>query len=414
MRFSKIFNFMFLLIFSVSILKTYGQAIQMLSLNPSPRLNGLGMTGTSLPNDDPFGFYYNPAQLGHFSQTNNLAYQFYPSNVDWLGLNLFTYRNSAFNIGYNFQNELKGLSLSAGFGYIHSKLDYGNIENVIRNDINPLKVSNSYDEFSAYSLGIGIDYYVQLNIGITNKNVYSHPGVNDQVNGNMIYANPTAIDYGILLTAPVVKLISPGFVFNMMQNNLPVPYFNISIGYARLNQGGEVYYIDLPRGPLPRTARLGYTLSTGIYWKMNKNLMRIISYDFTVDAVEYLITSPSDLSGFSYKNGIGDISIGRNLIQLKSSQNVVVQKGHEFNLFETFTVMIGRFDGNGYYNDESNGIGLRLKGILNLLNEYMIGKSFNFIANHFDIQFYSSKVEFGTGLESKFASINLVFYNFEF
>ncbi|MHB1686768.1 MAG: PorV/PorQ family protein [Ignavibacteriaceae bacterium] len=402
-------SLLFLLVLSTAKLNAqYQSALPMLYLNPSPRLNGLGMVGTSLPNDDPFGFYYNPAQLGHYSQTNNLSYQLYPSNVDWLGFNLITYRNSAVNIGYNFKKELNGLSLSAGFGYIHSKLDYGPF----------IDTGDRYDEFNAYSLGIGIDYYVQFNIGITYKNIYSFLGsqpVMGTTQTKNIESNPTAVDYGLLLTVPVVKLIDPEYKFYMFQNLPAVPYFNISVGYSRLNQGGEVVYLDPAQAdPLPRTARLGYTLSTGLDLKLQNNLFRVFGYDFTVDADEILINPPNGLTPFTYKNGIGDINIGKNLIELKGDDNVVVHKGHEFNFLETFTYMIGRFDGRGYYNDQSSGIGIRAKGILTLLKAYTSSETLNFIAGHFDIQYYSTRLYFGDSLETKYASINLSFYGFEF
>ena len=165
MRFYKIFNFIFLLIFSASILNAQGlTAIPMLYLNPSPRLNGLGMVGTSLPNNDPFGFYYNPAQLGHFSQTNNLSYEFYPSNENWLGVNSLTYRNSAVDIGYNFKNEFHGLSLSAGLGYIHSKLDYGTIFSTT-----PLSPDVSYSAFIC-------NIFKRFNVNISNIRIIAIDG----------------------------------------------------------------------------------------------------------------------------------------------------------------------------------------------------------------------------------------------
>lgn len=420
MRAFKIISLMFLLIFSVSILKAQSQAaIQMLYLNPSPRLNGLGMVGTSLPNDDPFGFYYNPAQLGHFSQTNNLSYELYPSNVNWLNLNFLTYRNSAVDIGYNFKNELNGLSLSAGLGYIHSKFDYGTIFSTpsLSPDA-PVYEIHPYDEYDAYSLGIGIDYYIQFSIGITYKNIHSDLGSFHLNQNNQEYymsAKISTLDYGFLLTVPIVKLIDHDYKFNLLQNIPAVPYFNFSIGYSRLNQGGEVTYNDPNQAdPLPRTARLGYTLSTGLDIKLHNNLFRLFGYDFTVEADNLLINPIEGIGHVTYKSGIGDINIGRNLILLKSNDNVVVHKAHEFNLFETFTVLIGRFDGNGYYNDESDGIGLRLKGIFTLLKAYTNNKPFNFIADHFDIQYYSTKLDIGSGIGSKFEGINFSFYGFDF
>ena len=71
--------------------KTYSQgeaAVPFLLLNPSPSLSAMGATGTALPTEDPFGFLWNPAQLGYTSQTNNLSFIFYPSKIDWLGLDL--------------------------------------------------------------------------------------------------------------------------------------------------------------------------------------------------------------------------------------------------------------------------------------------------------------------------------------
>jgi len=405
-------SLLFLFVLGLVKLNIYAQsalpALPMLYINPSPRINALGMAGASLPTNDPFGFYYNPAQLGYFSQTNNLSYELYPSNEDWLGLGVWPYRNSAVNIGYNFKNELNGLSLSAGFGYIHSESNLGTYM------FYPGYTSSIYDKYDAYSLGIGVDYYVQFNIGFTYKSINSSLGV-WQIPGTSQYKNaqvsPTAVDYGVLMTVPVLKLTAPEYKFNLLNEIPAVPYFNISLGYSRLNQGGEVAYVDPAQSdPMPRTARLGYAISTGLDIEIHNNKFRLFGYDFTVDADEMLISRDTSFN-LSYKSGIGNISIGRNLIGLKSSDNVVVHKAHEFNLCETFTVMIGRFDGAGYFNNESNGIGMRLKGILTLLKAYTTNETFNFIADHMDVQYYSSKINFGW-TESKFESINISFYNF--
>lgn len=74
----------FLLNFAV---KSYAQgeaAVPFLLLNPSPSLSAMGATGSALPTNDPFGFLWNPAQLGYTSQTNNLTFIFYPTPVDWI------------------------------------------------------------------------------------------------------------------------------------------------------------------------------------------------------------------------------------------------------------------------------------------------------------------------------------------
>ncbi len=161
-------------------------------------------------------------------------------------------------------------------------------------------------------------------------------------------ATPSAIDYGVLLTVPVVKLINPKYNLFTYYDMNAVPYFNVSLGYARLNQGGEVYYIDPSQSdPLPRTARLGYTISAGFDIHLNNISIKMLEYDFSVDADDILINVDTISYTKSYQGGIGDIQIGRNLFELKSSDKVTVHKGHCFNFFDTFSFMIGRYRRQG-------------------------------------------------------------------
>jgi len=394
-------------------------AVPILSFNPSPKFNAMGMIGTSIPNDDPFGFYYNPAQLGNFSRNNNFAIQIYPSKVDWLNFNLISYDNTAFNLGYNFKNLLNGLSLSAGFGFIHSKMDYGTFYSTGPNSPTPIGSFDSYDEFNAYGLGVGIEYnYILFNIGITYKKIQSFLGpeiVNNIVVGKY-EATPSAIDYGFLLTVPVVKLINPEYNLFKYYDMNAVPYFNVSVGYARLNQGGEVYYVEPAQAdPLPRTARLGYTLSAGFDVHIKNISLKVFGYDFSVDADDELINQNFNSSPiYSYQSGIGDIQIGRNLIELKSSNKVTVHKGNEFSFFDTFTYMIGRYDGGGFYNQKSSGIGIRARGILQILKTKFNTPVYNYIADHFDIQYYSAKLFEDTQTQTDLKGIGLTFSGFFF
>ena len=114
-----------LLVFSISLNSvTIAQgeaAIPFLVYPLSPSLNAMVATGTSIPTDDPYGFLFNPAQLGHTSQTTNLSFIFYPSKVK---VNYFTDLNLsgiALNLGYNF-NKLVGIPLSIGFGFANPEL----------------------------------------------------------------------------------------------------------------------------------------------------------------------------------------------------------------------------------------------------------------------------------------------------
>ncbi len=81
-------------------------ALPFLLLQPSPSLTAMGQTGTALPTNDPFGFVWNPAQLGYTSLHNNLSFIFYPSKVDWLGglIPGLELKGLAFNAGYNLKS----------------------------------------------------------------------------------------------------------------------------------------------------------------------------------------------------------------------------------------------------------------------------------------------------------------------
>ena len=410
MKAFKIILVSFSFLVSSNIFAQSNTAIPMLYLNPSPQLNGMGMVGTGLPTSDPFGFYYNPAQIGYNSQTTNFSLQFYPSKVNWLGLNVASYNNLAFNAGYNFNNLLNGLSLSAGVGFIHSKMDYAG-------HLGPSSYPTSYvsyDEFNAYAFGVGIDYYAQLSLGLTYKKISSVLPVLPQMSTMKTFeANPTVFDYGLLLTVPVLKLIDPSFqLFNFKE--MPAhPYFNFSIGYARLNQGGEVAYIyQAQADPLPRTARLGYSISTGLDIAIKNTSLKFFDYSFTVDADDILIEPNS--TSYSYQSGIGDIQIGRNLIELKSSDKVVVHKGHYFNFFETFSLMIGRFDGNGYYSRKASGWGVSAKGVLKMLKVNLDNNIVDYIADHFDVQYFSTILFQDIQIETNLRSIGLNFTGFFF
>jgi hypothetical protein len=65
-------------LFQITNLAQGEAAVPFLLLNPSPSLSAMGSNGTALPTENPFGFLWNPAQLGYTSQKNNFSYIFYP------------------------------------------------------------------------------------------------------------------------------------------------------------------------------------------------------------------------------------------------------------------------------------------------------------------------------------------------
>jgi hypothetical protein len=391
-------------------------AVQFLTFPVSPSQTGMGATGTSLPNDDPFGFLLNPAQLGHISQSTNLSFAFYPSKVKLWGFDEFTINSFAINAGYNFK-ELLNIPISLGVGYANSKylIDYSNAIQFPFEEM---------EQFSTLSLGVGIDYYVQLNAGISSKSINSK--IPDYTSSSFpppsYEADANAIDFGFLINIPVIKLIDDQLSFELFNNNPTKPFFDLSFGYSQLNIGDEIYYIDPAQSdPLPRTAKLGYGISTGFDFEINNTFIRAFSFDFTVDAedklLEYEIINSGnpvipDMKRFKgYQSFIGDINIGKNIFQIEGDENVISKTGFQINVFEFFTYKQGHLSGDGYNSVKTNGYEIRSKGILRFINAVSSNEVIKYITNSFDLRYSYSKYSIDDDIETKFHGISIYFQN---
>lgn len=390
-------------------------AIPLLQYPVSPSLSGMGATGTSLPTDDPFGFLYNPAQLGYTSQENNLSFIIYPSSLELspfpsVPINLSSF---ALNLGYNFKN-LIDFPLTVGFGFARPEMSFGEFT-LTGGTFEPK------DYYLAYSLGAGIDYGVQFNAGITYKSITSilgpiNIGVGEEQGS--VEANVSTFDYGLLLNVPVIRLIDDNPTLDLFENVPSIPFFNFSIGYAQLNVGDEIYYIDPAQAdPLPRTARLGYGLSTGIDFIIQDMTLRVLSVSFTVDAEVLLVLRSFDTNGAvvnEYQSFLGDIDIYKNIIQMKGDENVISRSGFKLDLVETLTITWGKYSGKSSDSKKTNGIEIRSKGLLKLLDKFTSDPTISYIANHFDIRYYNSNYNLDHFTETNFEGIAFVINGYQF
>jgi hypothetical protein len=374
-----------------------GTALPFLDYPVSPSLNGMGAVGTALPTDDPFGFLYNPAQLGYTSRENNLSFSIYPSSVDFSPGISSDVNAYAFNLGYDF-NDLVGFPLSVGFGFARPELTYGQFMAASGNS-----TFEPRDYYHVYSIGAGIDYYVQFSAGLTYKNVTSIlsslPGATGKVD---LY------DFGFMLNVPVISIIYKNPSVQFLRNVPATPFLNLSFGYSQLNIGDEIYYIDPQQSdPVPRTARLGYGISTGVDIKIKDNTVRILCFNFTVDAADIL--AKSDTLGFtSYQSGFGDISIGDNIINIKGDANVLSHSGAKIDLVETVSILWGKFSGrhlNGIM--QTSGYEIRAKGLFKLIETLEPKPVIKFISDHFDLRYYNSTYNKNMIQENKFSGIAL-------
>ena len=381
------------LFFSVSFFRInlYAQgeaAVPFLLLQPSPSLSAMGQTGTALPTDDPFGFIWNPAQLGYTSQTNNLSFIFYPSKIDWLptfnlGLEI---KGSAFNTGYNFK-DLIGIPISAGFGYSDLTVEFGKF---FRYDEfgNLISASDARDNYRAYSFGIGLDYYIRFTAGFSFKNVSSllsdRPTGPDSIR---ISADVNVIDFGFLLTVPVIKLIDKDLKFGI-ENRFLKPYFDFSLGYSKSNIGDDVTYSGLPfSDPLPRMDRIGYTISTGIDIISDELNLNTFNFALTVEADDILVGWDST---WFYQSTLSDLKPWKHLISIEGTDNIVSHIGLKFDFFETFSLYTGHFSGRGFDERKTNGYEIKSSGLFKLWALWANNPITDFISNHFDVRYYNT------------------------
>lgn len=395
----------FLILFSF---KTFAQgeaAVPFLLLNPSPSLSAMGQTGTALPTEDPSGFIWNPAQLGYNSLNNNLSFIFYPSKINLPSrINYgFELKGLAFNAGYNFK-ELIGFPLSFGFGYGNTKFYY----------LTPLYVRNirPADDYNAYSFAVGIDYFVQLSIGYSIKNVSSTiiPDLGEPIT---LTSETTVKDFGILLKVPVVRLIDDNLLLPLNEGLSGKPTFDFSLGYSKSNIGDEISYIDWAQAdPLPRIDRLGYGINAGFDLVSDNFKINALNISFTVEADDILIKRDPYSSNWSYQSTLSDLKFWKNIVQIEGDENILSHAATKLEFVESFSYYFGHFFGRGYPDArETNGYEIRAKGLFKLWALWANDPITDFLCDHFDIRYYNTNYFTNTWNETKMTGLAFYFHN---
>ena len=395
---------LFLSLFSAANFAQGGAAVPFLLLNPSPSLSAMGQTGTALPTEDPFGFIWNPAQLGYTIQTNNISYIFYPSKVDWLGFGWLELKGIAFNVGYNFK-DIIGFPLSFGFGYANSDFDYG-FQGIVEPPFGEVK-----DYYNAYSIGLGVDYFVQLNVGYTIKDVTSIIDPDSGEPGE-IKAETTVNDFGILLNVPVLKLIDENIKLGLDESLFAKPTFNFSLGYSKSNIGDEIYYIDPAQAdPLPRMDRLGYGITTGFDLVSDDFRINAFNLSFTVEADDILIKRESMSSDWEYQPTLSDLKFWKNIVLIEGDEKIVSHAGTKLDFVETVSLYFGHFSGRGFDRRETNGYELRAKGLFKLWALWAKDPITDFFRDHLDLRYYNTNYFANHPLETKMTGLAFYVHN---
>ncbi len=405
--------------------KTFSQgeaAVPFLLLQPSPSLAAMGQTGTALPTEDPFGFLWNPAQLGYTSQNNNFSFIFYPSKLEWLPVfNLdLEVKGLALNLGYNLK-DLIDFPISVGLGYANTEIYYGTFVRTGPGGPEPIGTFESKDYYHAYSIGVGIDYYAQFNAGFTFKSVTSilsdQPTGEEQGRGT---AEPNVVDFGLLINVPVFKLIDKDMAIELEGDMQLKPDFNFSLGYSKSNIGDEVYYIDPDQAdPLPRMDRLGYGISSGFDLLRDNFQMKLFNFSLTVEASDILITGTSSEENgvytydWEYQSTLSDLKPWKNLINIEGSDKIVSHIGLKFDLFESVSFSTGHFSGPGFDERKTNGYELRTKSLFKLWALWAKDPITDFLRDHIDIRYYNTNFFADHYFETTMTGLALYVHNLD-
>jgi hypothetical protein len=368
-----------------------------LLFSPSPVVTGMGGAEAALPSDDPYNFFYNPAQLGLNNENTNLSIGIYPSSVNVSSLSNVLFNNFAVHGGYDCSKLLGGLPLSLGAGFLYQKIDFGEFLRTTDSGY-VLGVVHPYEKATTFSLGFGFNYFIKIAGGISYKLIRSDMSGYTIPNKMFFFTkgNADAFDLGILAELPI--LTSMPITENLSLN------LSASAGYTFANWGSYMVYNLGSGSPIARTARLGYGLSTGIDYKIKETKIKLVKIDWTSEANDLLVKNvlisnpPDTIYTQGYKPPLGDINFWDNVIMLKNTSTSAVNRyGVKISFFETADIELGRYEIPNIYNKMKGstlGISISTKGIMKIISQEIENNILEFIAKHISLQYSYSGIKF--------------------
>jgi hypothetical protein len=299
-----------------------------------------------------------------------------------------TYYTSAIDVGLDLTGATSlPIPISVGLGYSRVYLDYGELTFPDPAASGKTSQFNAYEKSESFSIGIGVNYLINLGVGFNFKSVQSDLSPFGS-------ANPFAMDYGMAVKVPITELTSTALAEPLELLPKVMPVLDVTMGYARSNVGDEVKYFDTQQPDLlPRSATLGLSVETGVISKALSSDWRILSFTWAREAEDLLVKR--DANGqIQYQGWFGDIRPFNNLILGKWGGNVELRKGWQVEIGEIASVRGGSLTGTGSLSYETSGYSVRLSGFLKLIeamNRAAVSDTWlGFVRDHFDLQYHSS------------------------
>ncbi len=300
-------------------------AVPFIQIVPGAHGNMNAGAYTALPTNEPGGFFHNPAQAGNFARENNLAFQTYPAEVEYLPDSDINLSNTALSAGYNFENLDSRIPVSLGFGFMDTSLDM--TQDYVGQDGTPRGTFSSTEKYSMIAVGVNVDLGLRLGLGYARKSIDSEL-VPAGTGAPEARAETTANDYGLLLSYPWTY----GDLFS-----------EISLGFTYQNIGDRVQYVGVGQpDPLPRKNTIGYAISIGYEGELYGLSNNIVTWDWSQQASDILIDSNRD-----YISPPGNIHVLDNLILGESDERIQIRRGSRLELYETLQLGWGEIKWRG-------------------------------------------------------------------
>ncbi|MDX1439308.1 MAG: hypothetical protein R3284_05345 [Rubricoccaceae bacterium] len=376
-------------------------ALPFLEIPPSPGINALGGAGVALSTSDPHAFLYNPAQLGIAARETRAAGTLYPGgSIDWLAVGDLSVGSTALTAGVDFRDS--GLPLAAGVGLAQTALHFG--DRIFVNDEG--EAVDSYeplDRYYALSLGAATTGPLRLGIGSTVR----HISTTDRVTFDGETASATTLsgfsfDVGALAQADITSLFGNPLL------GTASPRVVASVGYSQSNIGGTISYSNQgTSSPMPRTARLGWSLSAGFDMPLDDQTLRFLQGDFSVQA-EHLLVREERRGSYTYEPFLGNLDIVRNGFLGRGDDTITARKGLRISLIETLSISRGQFDGWGFDDVETTGVEFHLAGPLKILASILEDNRIAAFAQTYDVRFTHTSYFSREANESSFNGLTFV------
>ncbi len=362
----------------------YADDFIVLDMYPSANLFAMFKTGVSRLNDETYSYFANPA-LSSLTLTPNIISVNYGSG-SLINYNALNSDNFAISL-----NQKKG-KWSYGLGIFHQTLDMGSKPSYSQIIDNQIVITKGSKNPNHYQTGVNLSSTLgskfKIGFGLNLKYIY----IGDDNNPNPSSAI-FGTDFGMIGSYNILenKKISDKMGIDLM----------VSAGISKTN----IIFDDIKS--VNSDDRMGYSIQTGFNYSFEKNDIKVLSIDWTSEAV-----SANDSKEF-----VNKISFFKDVFLLDGQSSI---SAYKISLMEIFSFMKGIVPEASYNTQryttslktETYGIGVSSTGILKILNEYYDNKVINWLVNNFALDYTFAKVTCDYDFNYGASNSNKIEYNY--